>query len=307
MRVELPSQSHIFDNSHGPRIPTDQSGICFSGLNSRDTHKRTREAAVRLVPATLIRQDRGIEDRSNGLELLALERVEELQRRPADRQRQLDLALVGDRHGFDEGRVEVAVGVGRLGAHDEELALAVRVRRDVRREAGELVLVGWLEVDGGLGVVGEVGLASGYEGLLEPGADGLAADQRELSVICREDAICLRGSEPLQILVQALLKGVLLLSPVCRVVAGAGNFDVEGWYRTILHVQPVVVTPISLLDVRFTAKNTAAVLCCRSSAEVHKVRPLDELQISPGVDVLLWAHKPSGFGVKFLKSDAGKE
>ena len=51
-----------------------------------DAYEGAGEAAMGLAAAAFVRQDRGVKDRADGLELLAFQRVEELQFAAADGQ-----------------------------------------------------------------------------------------------------------------------------------------------------------------------------------------------------------------------------
>ena len=95
-------------------------------------------------------------------------------------------------------------------------------------EAGELALVGRREVERRLRRRRRSAAdAAGDQRLLEPRADRLAAEERQLAVLRLEDAVGLGRAQPLEILVQRAVEAVALLGPVGGVVAGAGHFDFE--------------------------------------------------------------------------------
>src|SRR5690606_18855779 len=74
--------------------------VCRRGraveVAGRDADKGAGEAAMRLMATALIRKYRRVEHRTDRLQFLSLKGIEELQLAAADRQRQLDLAFIGD-------------------------------------------------------------------------------------------------------------------------------------------------------------------------------------------------------------------
>ena len=245
----------------------------------RDADEGAGEAAMGLVAAAFIREQRRVEHRADGGELAPLQPIEELQRAAADAQRQADLAGLGDGHrGGREG--EVAIRPAHFRAHDQQFALAVRMGRHcqieevvaavIGRQPRHGAFIGGGKIHRGFGIIGEVLLPAGDQRLLEPGAGGFTAEQAEFVVCQCEDPLGLGRAQPLEVQRQALVETIALLGPIGRVVARAGHLDMQGRHGAVFHVNPVVIAPIGFLDGRLAAQHAAALLGGRATGEMHE-------------------------------------